>query len=103
MATAVTTLNYLTATRAGNTLRDNGSYQAISHIPAGAVSEAFTSLTADGTFAPQGGSSDLTVGIVAGGGAGGGPSSGSGGGGGGVRSATDIPNPGSPVEVSVAE
>ena len=101
MATVVTTLNYLTASRAGNTLRDNGSYQAISHIPAGAISETFSALTSDGTFAPQGGSSDLTVVIVAGGGGGGPPGYGSGAGGGGVRSKTDLSNPGSPIAVSV--
>ena len=67
MATTVTTLNYLTSTEAGNTLRDNGGYVAISHIPAQAVSEAYTAFTSDGTFAPQGGSSNLTVVTIAGG------------------------------------
>ena len=43
-------------------------YQSVSHIPAAAVSEAYGNFTADGTFAPQGGSTDLTVVCIAGGG-----------------------------------
>ena len=100
MATTVTTLNYLTSTQAGNTLRDNGGYTALSYTPSAAVAEAFTAFTSDGTFAPQGGSSDLTIVAVAGG-AGGGGGNGCGGGAGGVRTATDISNPGSPVSVTV--
>jgi len=100
MATTVTTLNYLTSTQAGNTLRDNGGYTALSYTPSAAVAEAFTSFTSDGTFAPQGGSSDLTIISVAGG-AGGGNGNGCGGGAGGVRTATDISNPGSPVSVTI--
>ena len=80
MATVVTTLNYLTSTRAGNTLRDNGSFSGISYIPAAAVSEAFTTFNADGTFSPQGGSADLTVVTVAGGGGAGAQGYGTGGG-----------------------
>ena len=83
MATTVTTLNYLTSTQAGNTLRDNGGYTALSYTPSAAVAEAFTSFTSDGTFAPQGGSSDLTIISVAGG-AGGGNGNGCGGGAGGA-------------------
>lgn len=45
MATTVTTLNYLTSTRAGNTLRDNGSFSGITYVPAAAVSEALQHLT----------------------------------------------------------
>ena len=101
MATVVTTLNYLTSTRAGNTLRDNGGFSGISYIPSAAVSEAFTTFTADGTFSPQGGSADLTVVTVAGGGGAGSQGYGSGGGAGGVRSATNISNPGSSVGVTV--
>ena len=56
MATTVTTLNYLTSTKAGNTLRDNGSFSGITYVPAAAVAEAFTTFNADGTFSPQGGS-----------------------------------------------
>ena len=55
MSTTVTTLNYLTSAQAGNQLRDNGGYVALSYTPSAAVSEAFTSFTSDGTFAPQGG------------------------------------------------
>jgi hypothetical protein len=61
MATTVTTLNYLTSTKAGNTLRDNGGYVALSYTPSAAVSENYSVFNSDGTFAPQGGSSDLTV------------------------------------------
>jgi len=100
MSTTVTTLNYLTSAQAGNQLRDNGGYVALSYTPSAAVSEAFTSFTSDGTFAPQGGSSDLTIIAVAGGGGGGG-GNGCGGGAGGVRTATDISNPGSPVSVTI--
>ena len=100
MATVVTTLNYLDGVMAGNVLMNNGGFKSISHEPA-VVAEAYTDFTADGTFAPQGGSSDLTALIVAGGGGGGAPGYGSGGGGGGIRTATDITNPGSPVAITV--
>ena len=70
MATVVTTLNYLDGVMAGNVLMDNGGYKSITHTPA-IVTEAYTDFTGDGTFTPQGGSSNLTALIVAGGGGGG--------------------------------
>ena len=101
MATVVTTLNYLTSTKAGNTLRDNGGYTALAYTPSAAVAEAFTTFNADGTFSPQGGSADLTIVTVAGGGGAGAQGYSSGAGAGGVRSATNIANPGSSVDVTI--
>ena len=54
MATTVTTLNYLTSTKAGNTLRDNGGYTALAYTPSAAVAEAFTTFNADELFLLKG-------------------------------------------------